>query len=232
MSRLVSHTLVRNGMPFIDLVLRQVLPFVHKSLITISEQSEDGTKEAIEALKQEFPGKISISFENVENPGLLTQERQKQLDQTDLGDWVLFLDDDDYWPTSSLEQIVNWLGWDVDGYAVNPLQIAGKEVHDTSWSNKWFTKFFRKQEGVHYKHPWPKDLIYKGDKMLYWKKNELVPKIDPRFIHLSYIKSYSFRKQTWAEKYGFNINESRLQSIPDLWLNDIDKIYNEIRKHK
>ena len=101
-----SHTLVKNGTPFIDLVLRQVIPFANRCLITVSTSSDDGTFQLLDKLESEHPDKIIINFENVDSPGELTQERQALVDETE-EDWILFLDDDDYWPTSSLASIMS-----------------------------------------------------------------------------------------------------------------------------
>lgn len=199
-----SHTIVRNGMPFIPQVLRQVAPFASKMLVTLSENSIDGTREALIALKSELGEKMNMDMENVENPADLTTIRQRQLDQTPDGEWVLFLDDDDWYSRDALQQIEMFLGNDIDGIAVRPYQLTGGYYYDPTWDNKWFTKLFRKQKGVHYRHPWPRDLIYKNDDLLYWKKNARVPRVPTRFFHLSYLKDHSFRTEKWALDYRFN----------------------------
>lgn len=197
MVTICSHTIVKNGQPFINIVLRQVIPHVTRSLITISEKSNDGTLAQLKRLEKEFPDKVRLDFENVKSPGELTGIRQRQLDNT-IEDWVLFLDDDDYWPEANLKEMIKYLDADVDGYGVNPYQVIDSTHYDGSWGNKYFTKFFRKQTGVHYRHPWPRDLIYKNEEMLYWKKNSRVPIVPVKFFHLSHIKNHSFRDESWA----------------------------------
>lgn len=218
-----SHTLVRNGMPFIDLALRQVIPHVDRCLVTLSKRSQDGTSLVLNKLQQEYPAKIFIEYENVKAYSDLTQERQKQLNKT-TEDWVLFLDDDDIWPEKSLLEIKTYLTRDVDALAINPYQVIDKQYYDLDWRYKWFTKWFRKQKGVHYEKPWPRDLLYLNDKMLYWKKNPRVPRVYVPYFHLSNIKKGSFRKEIWAEKYQESIGQQYF--IPELYKPIMEKIYS------
>ena len=208
---ITSHTIVRNGMPFIIPVLKAVSPLMTKMFITISEKSDDGTKEAILALNDP---KIEIEYENVAKPGDLTYERQKQVNKTDT-EWILFLDDDDYWDQYELDKAIHELDSDVDGLAVNPYQLIDKENYDSSWWNKWFTKFFR-NENINYRGPWPNDWIYKGDEILYWKKNPRIKKVPYRFFHLANVKPHSFRKDELTN-YKYNIGQAALldRSLPD-----------------
>jgi glycosyltransferase involved in cell wall biosynthesis len=208
MQPITSHTLVKNGKPFIDLVLRQAEPFVDKMLITISERSDDGTLELLRKFERDYPRKVEINFENVADKSLLTGERQKQLDKT-IGGWVWFLDDDDFWPTDAIVEVVKLLNEDkdVDGYSFNPYQLIDLKTHDDSWRIKSFTKFFKKQDGVHYEHPWPRDLIYKGKDCLHWRRNHRVPHVQNiHFFHLSNLKNCSFRNEEWSK--GHYIKET------------------------
>ena len=229
MKTFASHTLVRNGKPFVDLVLRQVVPFANRCLITISEKSTDGTLEILEQLKKEFPDKIFIDFENVQSPGQLTQERQKQVEKT-FEDWILFLDDDDYWPEENLVKMVELINKeeDIDGYSVNPYQVIDKSHHDWDWRNKSFSKWFKNQKGINYRHPWPRDMIYLNDQVLYHKVNPRMKRIDTRFFHLSYIKGYSFRNEEWAKTFAHRIG-SKVE-IPQEMMKHIWKIYEQLNR--
>ena len=217
-----SHTLVRNGMPFIGLVIRQVIPYVNRCLITISRQSTDGTIHAVKKLQQQFPQTVFIEWEDVSSPAELTHERQKQVANT-FEDWILFLDDDDYWMHDELSFIKRLcLDADVDAYAFNPYQIIDKEYYDDSWRNKWFTKLFRNKPGLHYEKPWPRDLIYLEKKELYWRTNKRVVKSPYRYIHLPLLKGYSFREQNGFEKYKYSIGKKAL--LPAVISEELEKI--------
>jgi glycosyltransferase involved in cell wall biosynthesis len=229
MKSFCSHTLVRNGMPFIDLVLRQVIPFANRCLVTISDKSTDGTLKVLRQLEKEFPNKVFIDFENVKSPGELTGERQKQVDKT-YEDWILFLDDDDYWPKESLKEILLKIeaSNEIDAYSVTPYQVIDEHHYDLNWHNKSFTKWFKNQKGINYRHPWPRDLIYLNDTLLYWKTNPRVPSLDKKFFHLSNIKSGSFRNEDWAVKFKDKIGTPH--PIPESQMKHIWKIYEQFSK--
>jgi glycosyltransferase involved in cell wall biosynthesis len=189
-----SHTIVKNGQPFIDLVLKQVLPFVDRAIVTVSKKSTDGTKKLIEDMAKENP-KINIIYEDVYKLEYLTYERQLQVGRT-MEDWILFLDDDDYWPTKSLEKLTQYLEMvkDIDGLAFNPFQMVDFENEDESWRYKWFTKVFPNVRGLHYRFPWPKDAIFIDNRWCYWRKNSRVLRCpDMRYFHLCNLKNESFR---------------------------------------
>jgi len=226
-----SHTICKNSQPFIDLVLRQAIPHVNRMFITISEKSTDGTIDVVRKIEKEFKDKVRLDFENVVTPGELTQVRQNQLNHT-YEDWVWFLDDDDYWPTKSIEAVIELLNKeeDVDGYSFTPFQMVDQKHYDLSWTDKSFTKFFKYQDGVHYRHPWPRDLIYKGDSVLYWKKNKRVPRVPIRFLHLSNIKDSSFRDEEWADK--FKKDYGALMEYPEEIMEEVWKIYDTKNPHR
>lgn len=192
MSKIVSHTICRNGQPFIGAVLRAALPLVDRMIITISKKSNDGTRQVIEGLDSP---KVELYEEEVADLGQLTQERQKQVGMTDSGDIIWFLDDDDFWEEDQAKSCIQFLKQsDLDAISVNPYQVLDKEHEDARWINKkYFTKFFKNVD-INYRHPWPRDLIYKGDELLYHKVNPRNKAVAYKFWHLAAIKNYSFRK--------------------------------------
>lgn len=228
MTSIASNTIVRNGMPFIGLVLEQVIPFMDHCYVTVSKKCTDETPAVINELSTKYPGKIVVDWENVSNPGQLTQVRQNQLDSTQ-EEWVLFLDDDDFWPTSALKRMQMFLGNDVDGFAVNPFQLIDASTYDDSWRHKWFTKWFKKAPDVHYRKPWPRDLIYRGDEILYWRSNPRVPRLPIKFFHLSYLKEWSFRNEKWAKE--FNQGVGRVAKLSDVDKKDAKRIISVLRKN-
>lgn len=226
----VSHTIVKNGMPFIDLVLRQVLPYMNRSLVTVSEKSEDETLSKLRDLEKEFPKKLFIDFENVKSPGELTDIRQNQLDRT-YEDWVLFLDDDDYWPEENIKKVLATLDDELDAISARPYQLDEDYKYDVSWNNKWMTRWFRTQAGLHYARPWPRDILFIFDKMVYWKKNPDNKRIMPHsFFHLSHLKNDSFRDEKWAKEYKYR--EKKLMDLPKKWRKEAAKIYEHANKYR
>ena len=222
---LATHTLVKNGQPFIGPVLAQVAPFADQMIVTVSEKSTDGTMDVIKKLQKEYP-QIEIYTENVGIHRELTVERQKQIEKTTT-DWALFLDDDDWWPESQLALMKELFSDDMDGYASLPFQLTDWRHHDYSWRYRWFTKWFRIQPGLHYRKPWPKDILYLGDQWLFWKKTNRVTRKKPYFIHLQNLKDWSFRNQKKMKYYKTEIGRGLV--LPDSVQQDVDRIYEQIR---
>ena len=236
MKTFCSHTLVRNGEPFIDLVLRQVIPFMNRCLVTISEKSTDGTLDLLRKMQKEFPNKIFIDFENVPVPGELTKERQKQLSKTH-EDWCLFLDDDDYWPTDQIKEMIRVIekeGDTIEGYVSRPYQVIDSHYYDRSWRYKWYMKWFKKQKGLNYRGAWPKDILYLNDTRLYWRFNLQIPRLTPKFYHLSYIKEHSFRSEKWSGEHRKNFwkdsNKLSQAPFPESAKKDVWKVFEHLNK--
>ena len=205
MYSITSHTIVKNGKPFIGKVLNQVAPYMDRMIIHLSCKSTDRTLDDIRRIVGQNPGKVKLRFENVKKPGELTEIRKEQVKETTTK-WILFLDDDDYWPHDQLELCLKELGKDEEtlAYSVNPYQLVDMEHYDHGWRKKSFSKFLRK-EGLTYIKPWPKDLpADKDEKPLYWKTHPKVKTLPYKFYHLSYLKDGSFREEDWASsKYGY-----------------------------
>ncbi len=220
-----SNTLVKNGMPYLDLILRAVEPYMNRMLITISEKSTDGSLGVVRKFEKDYPTKVRVYFENVSKTDDLTLMRQKMIDDTH-EDWILFLDDDDYWPKESLDEMIGLMEKDVDGYAMSPIQVVDQNHYDKFWNDKkFFTKWF-KNEDIHYVGCWPKDLIMMGEKSLFWKKNGRVKRLTGKYFHLSNIKQNSFRNEEWAKgRFLEPVVES--QTMPDWCKKYIEKIYGQ-----
>ena len=206
MKTFCSHTLIKNGQPFIGPVLEQVIPYANRCLVTISQRSNDGTLRVLKDLEEKYPKKVILDYENVSEPKDLTIERQKQIDKS-YEDWILFLDDDDYWFPEDIKSIMEKFDADVDGYSVRPLQVIDYKHHDHSWRYKYFLKWFKNQPGLNYQRGWPRDLLFLRDTPLYWRDNPRVPRQTDHYLHLSYLKYYSFRKEEWAKEYDFTTGQ-------------------------
>lgn len=218
MVKCISNTIVKNGMPFIGKVLEQAAPLMDKMIITLSEKSNDGTKDEILKILAKYPEKLILLYENVSSPADLTAERNKQLQYSD-SEWVLTLDDDDYWETEQLKKCIDNLPEypDILACAVNPIQLLDKENCNSKWEGKkWFSKFLRKTPDLHFVYPWPRDVPKNGE-ILHWKFSKKVLHLPYRFYHLSEIKDYSFRKkESWAERFN------RDKIVPGKLLNPVN----------
>ena len=199
---ITSNTLVKNGMPFIGKVLRQVAPYMDEMIIAISRKSDDGTiKEINEALKDHMD-KVTIIWEDVSKPAELT-EVENEMVKISKSEWILFLSDDDYWPVDQLSLCLDELDKDdnILAYSVNPYQLIDFEHYDYSWRNKSFSKFLRRK-GLRFIKNWPRELAAdENNKALYWRKHPQVKCLPYKFYHLSYIKNHSFRTEDWATSF-------------------------------
>jgi len=201
---IASHTVCRDGMPFIGKILKQVEPYMDKLFITISGKSKDGTIEEVEKFISECNKPVELMWENVAKPAELTQIEQFQVDRT-TQDWILFLSDDDYWPHDQLELCLKEIekAPQTPAFSVSPYQLLDFETYDSSWAEKSFSKFLRR-EGLNYRKDWPDEMPYHGNEISYWRSNSKVIRLPYKFYHLSYLKDYSFRSEDWAKRYAFN----------------------------
>lgn len=216
---ITSNTIVKNGMPFIGVVLEQVAPYMDEMIITISKESSDGTLDVLLQLKEKYESKVFINLESVKEPGELTEIRNQQK-QNSKGDWILFLDDDDYWPRDQLKLCM--LDIEKDelinagflAYSVSPYQLIDFEHYDTSWNGKSFSKWLKNTPGLQYIKPWPRDLPANEGVPLYWKTHPKVKTLPYRFYHLSYLKSGSFRNEEWAKVFSHKIGKPERLTKP------------------
>lgn len=200
---IASHTIVKNGMPFIGKVLKQVEPYMDKMFIAVSKKSNDGTIQEVMNFTESCKKPVELIYEDVGKPAQLTQIEQFQVDRT-TQDWILFLSDDDYWTHDQLELCLKEIEKDPTkpAYSVSPYQLLDFETYDSSWAEKSFSKFLRR-EGLHYEKDWPDEMPFHGDRMSYWRANNEVKRLPYKFYHLSYLKDYSFRNEGWAKRYAF-----------------------------
>ena len=212
---IASHTICKNSMPFIGRVLRQVAPYMDKMFITISQHSTDGTHEEVMKFISETKTLVEFAYEGETNPANLTRVRQFQVDHTKQ-DWILFLDDDDYWPRGELEACLKELDREPEvlAYSVSPYQLIDFEHYDASWNKKSFSKFLR-TAGLRYAGPWPRDLPCDAQgQPLYWKTHPQVRTLPQRFYHLGLLKHHSFRKEDWAKKFAYKVGRPEKLTEP------------------
>ncbi len=200
-------------MPFIGKVLRQVEPFIDKMVITLSKKSNDGTEGEILKMVKEFPTKIDLFYEDVKSLSDLTIERNKQVQHSD-SEWILILDDDDYWEKDQLQKCLEELPDNRTlACAVNPYQLLDKETYNNAWKGKWFSKFMRKTPDLHFTYSWPKELPVSNNEILHWKYCQKIKFLPYKFYHLSYLKPGSWRNTELVGK-EFKKDNLRPKKLP------------------
>ena len=196
MPKISSHTIVKDGMPFIGLVLRQVEPFMERMLIDVSEKSTDGTLEEVERFKKEYGDKVVINIEREKKSKYVTNARNRQINDTKT-DWCMVLDDDDYWCNDDLKKVLDYIDEHEDEYdvfSVSTYQMIDFKTYDASWLGKrQFSKFLKVKDGLHYKGGFPLETPYFKDLSLYHKHNPRNKRIPFHFYHLALMKYNSFR---------------------------------------
>lgn len=196
MPRITSHTIVKDGMPFIGLVLRQIEPFMDRMLIDVSEKSTDGTLEEVERFAKEYGDKVVITIEREKTFEDVVNARNRQISDTKT-EWSMLLDDDDFWCHDDLKKVLDYIdeyGKDYNGFSVSPYQMIDFKTYDVSWLGKrQFSKFLKIQDGLHYKGGFPLEIPYLKNLSLYHKHNPKTKCIHFHFYHLALMKYNSFR---------------------------------------
>ena len=113
-------------------------------------------------------------------------------------------------------------------YSNHPFQVIDSSHYDYGWKSKSFTKWFKKTPEIHYRGDWPRDLIYKGEMCLYWRRSHTTVKVETPFFHLSYIKGHSFRDEKWSGAFRHNIGKR--VKIPGKYREDMEIIYDQFNK--
>ena len=223
--KITSNTIVKNGMPFIGKVLEQVAPYMDEMIISLSVKSTDTTRNELEKIREKYPDKVRLFAEDVPKLKDLTRTRNEQV-QDSHGDWILFLDDDDFWPRPELEKCIAELDKDPDilAYHVNPFQLTEDKKYDMHWEHKFFSKWLRR-DGLHFRKPWPKDMPFNKDRPLHWSCSEgLTKKLPYKFFHLSYLKEYTFRElEGIPPRYKFKMGRSL--ELPEEFKKYIDELF-------
>jgi len=197
-----SHTIVKDGMPFIGLVLRQIEPFMEEMLIDVSEKSSDGTMEELERFKKEYGDKVIITIERAKEFGDVVNARNRQVNNTKTT-WMMLIDDDDFWCKDDLKKAIDYAykhEEEIDGLSVSPYQMVDFKTYDASWIGKrQFSKFLKMQDGLYYKGNFPREMAYLPDRSLYYKFNPRIKRISINFYHLALMKYNSFRLKVGKE---------------------------------
>lgn len=222
--KITSNTSVtKNGMPFLEIVLKQALPFVDQMIITTSKTAELKTLDVISRISAN--PKVEVYWEEIKGLGELTGVWNRQLEAS-IGDIIISLGDDDIWPSKDLENSLRYFdkNKNIDGVSINPFQLTDFEHYDSTKDNKFYTTIFRR-DGAYWKLPFPKLLIYNKTGMLYWKKSDRVPKVPYHFYHLPLLKDWSFRNERQWEHYDYG--RVKPVELPDWYKKELKKILDE-----
>lgn len=213
MATIATHTIVKNGADFIELCLRQVIPFVDRVDVAVSRHSTDGTPEIIKRLTQEFP-KVEMHPYSEDDLEGLTKVRNRQLDRTE-EDYIWILDDDEYYLLDDVQTIVNeslldkhdvyqfafWLMWDCELYHVPRSRIFTSRV-------------IKNFVGLRWDYPFGNETLFvKGIKV----DDEYfdIHQSPIRYVHFSMLKKNSWRKE-YDKPYNIDGTRNLRRLPPDI----------------
>lgn len=211
MVKICSHTIAKNSEDFIIRCLTQILPFVDKALVSIDNASTDSTFQLVSELSKENK-KVEILRYNADNPFVdLVKERNRQIELTS-EDWFWIIDDDEYYLTEEAERIIRRINNDFDAYSVKFWYLADSENYYPR-RGKRTIRFYKKKEKMKWED------IFSKEKILVDSCNNL----ENSYIHLSYLKKYSWR-ESFAEEKFWRKESNIKRRLPDniikelLWL--------------
>lgn len=181
---ITTNTLCKNSADFVEVCLKQVLPFITKAIVSADKSSTDGTPEILERLKGENP-KIELDYYTISEPFKdLVAERNKQLQKTKT-EWIWILDDDELYLEEQIKNIFKVLEEGrADAYLI-PCWFPVDKEHYYPSKGAWAERFFRNIPNI----KWEGEFLHETIK---------IPKTRIKtasYIHLSYLKANSWRKE-------------------------------------
>ncbi len=190
MFSITTNTICKNSADFIEPVLKQVLPYVEKAIVSVDRASTDGKIGILERMAKEYH-KIDLDYYEVKNPLKdLVEQKNRQI-QKSKSEWIWTLDDDDFYPIEQVKNIIKFLeGAKADAYLIKCWFPVDKEHYYPPKGN-WNERFFRNVPGLEWENNFLHETINKP-------KMRIETKI-AYFIHLSYLKTRSWRRE-WNKK--------------------------------
>ena len=181
---ITTHTICKNSADFIEPVLKQVIPYIKKAIVSVDIASSDGTIEILNRLAKENQ-KIELNYYSVKNPFKdLVVQRNEQIKKTET-EWIWILDDDDLYSEKQIKNIFKILEkGKADAYLLPCWFVVDKE-HYYPPKGAWAERFFRNVPNL----KWEGEFLYETIKKAKIKIKTAY------FIHLSYLKTHSWRKE-------------------------------------
>lgn len=222
-----THTIVKNGAEFIKPVLEAVRPYVDRMLVSVDETSTDGTADILK--------EMGIKFEYHQNTNSfrdLVKARNNQLKQTK-EDWIWILDDDEYYPKDVILEILNELKTSTaDAYALRFWFPIDKETYQRRRTNKHAERIYRYKPELEWRGTFTSEALYDNYGHLWHRLHPNIKFFNCRYIHLSYLKKYSWRKEmgNLYPDYHNKTKNWKLGQMPQEIINIIKKIYEDNKK--
>lgn len=191
------HTICKNSADFLELCLKQVIPYVDIVRLYCDKDSEDGTDKIAKRLSEKNEN-IKLTFYEVKDPIKdLVAVRNKMLDES-IADWIWILDDDEFYTNSQIEEIKEELARsEYNAYALPFWFILDKNHYHPQRSKSFAERFFRNKDTLEWKGNFSREAIHDENGWMDSKRRKDIVRIPEMYIHLSYLKKYS-----WRDKFG------------------------------
>lgn len=196
---ITTNTIVKNGADFIESCLNQVLPFVKKSIVSVSRISTDGTIEILERMAKLNP-KIELDYYADDHPNNirrifgLTGIRNKQLARTK-SEWIWVLDDDEFYPTETIKSIFKEIenNTDNDSFSLKFWFLVDWQHYQPQHNHRKTIRFYENVPDIKWQHIFTQESIeVKNPKFL-----------NHRYFHLSYLKKNSWRNEGHMDRWRY-----------------------------
>lgn len=119
-----------NHAHFLERALQSVVnqTFTDWEIIIIDNHSEDNTDLIVEKFKDP-----RVRFFKINNNGIIAASRNKGINEAN-GEWIAFLDSDDYWDPRKLQSCLEVISDEVD-FIYHDLKVVGQKENLFSWSS-------------------------------------------------------------------------------------------------
>ncbi len=217
MATICSHTIAKNSEDFIEPVLRQILPYVDKAIVSVDFSSTDRTVEIVTKLARENKKILFLCQSNGSVPiksvssDKLTSERNYQIEATNYDnlspklrekyDYIWIVDDDEYYFKDEIEDILSKID-DNDSYSVKFWFLTDRDHYNPA-RGKRTIRFYKNITGLKWKEKFGNEFI----------PVETTRHLSNSYIHLSYLKKDSWRKE-FGKNYAYT-KQFPIQKLPD-----------------
>jgi glycosyltransferase involved in cell wall biosynthesis len=119
-----------NHAHFLERALQSVVnqTFTDWEIIIIDNHSEDNTDLIVEKFKDP-----RVRFFKINNNGIIAASRNKGINEAN-GEWIAFLDSDDYWDPRKLQRCLEVITDEVD-FIYHDLKVVGQKENLFSWNS-------------------------------------------------------------------------------------------------
>lgn len=219
MSSICTNTLLKNSADFIEPCLNSVLPYVDRAIVSVDKASTDGTIDILERMAKENP-KIDLDFYEISDPNEdLPKQRDRQLKKT-TEDWVWIVDDDEYYMPVDATNLKELIETDKEhnAFALRAWFALDEKHYHLYRGQHRMERIFRNKPSLHWQGVWSKEAIYDGNLWVshYRPEAKVLPiQKTVRYIHLSYLKKFTWRTAFGKEKFHYpKISQEEINSYP------------------